>query len=112
MKRIAIIILLLLGSRYEGYCQFIESAGPNSTALAGLNANNADVWSINYNVGQLQNLERSSIAVSFHQPFLLSDFTTANMVLAICTKRAHLVSIIQIMGMNIFKSTQLVLDML
>ena len=60
MKRIAIIILLLLGSRYEGYCQFIESAGPNSTALAGLNANNADVWSINYNVGQLQNLERSS----------------------------------------------------
>ena len=75
MKRITIIILLLLGFRYEGYCQLIESAGPNSTALAGLNANNVDVWSINYNVGQLQNLERSSIAVSFHQPFLLSDFT-------------------------------------
>ena len=70
MKRIAIILLLLLISSYEGYCQLIESAGPNSSGLAGLNANNVDVWSINYNVGQLQNLERSSIAVSFHQPFL------------------------------------------
>ena len=87
MKKIAIIILLFLISSYEGYCQLIESAGPNSSGLAGLNANNVDVWSINYNVGQLQNLERSSIAVSFHQPFLLSDFTTANMVLAICSKK-------------------------
>ena len=55
MKRIAIILLLLLISSYEGYCQLIESAGPNSSGLAGLNANNVDVWSINYNVGQLQN---------------------------------------------------------
>ena len=83
MKRIAIILLLFLISSYEGYCQLIESAGPNSSGLAGLNANNVDVWSINYNVGQLQNLERSSIAVSFHQPFLLSDFIFISCILSL-----------------------------
>ena len=87
MKKIAIILLLWLGFGNEGVCQLIASSGPNSTALAGLDANNVDVWSINYNMGQLQHLEKSTIGISFHQPFLLSDFTTTNVVVGICSKK-------------------------
>ena len=60
-----------------GFCQLTESTGPNSTAMAGLNANNIDVWAINYNVGQLENIEANTIGISFYQPFLLNDFSMA-----------------------------------
>ncbi len=86
MKKNVIILLIVIGFVQEGSSQLTESAGPNSTALAGLNANNVDVWSINYNIGQLQNLNSSTIAVSFNQPFMLSDFSTANLVTAIKSK--------------------------
>jgi len=70
-----------------GFCQLTESTGPNSTAMAGLNANNIDVWAINYNVGQLENIEGNTIGISFYQPFLLNDFSTANLVAAIKTSK-------------------------
>ena len=70
-----------------GFCQLTESKGPNSTAMAGLNANNIDVWAINYNVGQLENIEANTIGISFYQPFLLNDLSTANLVAAIKTSK-------------------------
>ena len=66
-----------------GFCQLIESNGPNSTAMAGLNANNIDVWAINYNVGQLENIEANTIGISFYQSFLLNVFSIAIFVAVI-----------------------------
>ena len=62
---------------YKG--QIIENGGAISTSMAGLNVNTIDVWSTNNNIGQLANLEKSTVSVSIFQPFLLKDFSTANL---------------------------------
>ena len=63
--------------------QVLENSGPTSTAMAGLNVNNTNLWSLNNNIGQLVNIKNSQIGVSIYQPFLLKEFTTSNLILAI-----------------------------
>ena len=65
--------------------QVLENSGASSTSMAGLNVNSKNVWSTNNNIGQLSNLEESAISVNLFQPFLLNDFNTASLVLALKT---------------------------
>jgi len=66
--------------------QFFENGGAISTSMAGLNANSANVWSVNNNVGQLANLENATISVGIFQPFLMSDFATGSLVFGVPVK--------------------------
>lgn len=68
------------------FSQFIENSGAESSSMAGLDVNNNNVWSVNNNIGQLANIEKSSISINLFQPFLLKDFNTASLALAIKTK--------------------------
>ena len=65
--------------------QVLENSGASSTSMAGLNVNSINVWSTNNNIGQLSNLEESAVSVNLFQPFLLNDFNTASLVLALKT---------------------------
>ena len=65
--------------------QVLENSGASSTSMAGLNVNSKNVWSTNNNIGQLSNLEESAVSVNLFQPFLLNDFNTASLVLALKT---------------------------
>ena len=68
------------------YTQVLENSGPASTAMAGLNVNNSNLWSLNNNIGQLVNINSSEIGVSVYQPFVLKEFTTSNLIFAIKNK--------------------------
>ena len=61
--------------------QLFQDAGAISTSMAGLNANNNNVWSVNNNIGQLSKIEYTTISISSFQPFLIKDFSTSNIVL-------------------------------
>ena len=70
--------------------QLFQNSGAFSTAMAGLDVNNENVWSINNNIGQLSKIENSSISISSFQPFLINDFTTSNFVYGLPTKKGAL----------------------
>ena len=61
--------------------QLFQDAGAISTSMAGLHANNNNVWSVNNNIGQLSKLKFSTISISSFQPFLIKDFSTSNLVI-------------------------------
>ena len=47
--------------------QLFQDAGAISTSMAGLNANNNNVWSVNNNIGQLSKLNMpQSVLVAFN----------------------------------------------
>lgn len=85
MKYYSIFFSFLILSCFNIKGQIIENGGANSTSMAGLNVNNADVWSTNNNIGQLANIEKSSVSISVFQPFLLKDFSTANLAFGLVT---------------------------
>ena len=66
--------------------QMIFNHGAVSTSMAGLNATSVNVWSVNNNIGQLANLEYTTISGSVFQPFLISDFNTSNLAVGIISK--------------------------
>jgi hypothetical protein len=68
------------------FSQVIENSGAESSSMAGLNVNNNNIWSINNNIGQLANIEHSSISINLFQPFLLKDFNTASIAIGIKTE--------------------------
>ena len=77
-----IICLLYL----NGFSQLLENGGASSTAMAGLNVNSKNVWSINNNIGQLADIKSSAISINLFQPFLLKDFNTSSIAIGIKTK--------------------------
>lgn len=81
MKLWIIVLGFIVSNTF--YAQILENSGPASTAMAGLNVNNANLWSLNNNIGQLVNINSSEIGVSVYQPFLLKEFTTSNLIVGI-----------------------------
>ena len=76
-----LVILFYCFSFQYSFTQIIRNSGPISTSMAGINVNNIDTWSINNNIGQLVNMEHSAIGVNVFQPFLMTEFTSSNLVL-------------------------------
>tara|TARA_B100001287_G_C22673858_1_gene526639 strand:+ start:1091 stop:1900 length:810 start_codon:yes stop_codon:yes gene_type:complete len=81
MKSWIFIFGFTLSANFQA--QVLQNSGPSSTAMAGLNVNSANLWSLNNNIGQLVNINSSEIGVSFYQPFILKEFTTSNLLLGI-----------------------------
>ena len=86
MKNIITTFLFFIISPLVLKSQIIFNHGAVSTSMAGLNATTANVWSVNNNIGQLANLEYTTISGSVFQPFLISDFNTSNLAVGILSK--------------------------
>jgi len=89
MKYLLIIISIVF-YHSQFISQLFQNSGAFSTAMAGLDVNNENIWSINNNIGQLSKIENSSISISSFQPFLIKDFTTSNFVYGLPTKKGAL----------------------
>ena len=86
MKFHIVAIFFLVFTNTIIFSQINSNSGAISTSMAGLNASNDNIWSINNNIGQLSNLETTCASLSVYQPFMLSDFTTAGLAFGLPTE--------------------------
>ena len=86
MKKHLYPLLFFIISPIVFNAQLVFNSGAISTSMAGLNTTSANVWSVNNNIGQLANLEFSTVSAGVFQPFLISDLSTSSIAVGILSK--------------------------
>ena len=86
MQYFSIILLFLSSILTSNLLAQINNQGAVSTSMAGANATEINIWSINNNISNIAYLEHSQFGISVNNRFLLSELTTGTIAFAIPSK--------------------------
>ena len=86
MKSFSLIIICFFSYTSTNFIAQLNNQGASSTAMAGANVNEINIWSINNNISNIAHLKETQIGISVNNRFLLADLSTGSLAFTLPLK--------------------------